>query len=505
MVEVKKHHLLAAPVATFMFVSLCSVTAAAQEAPASAVVINEVESNGDPIGDFVELANTDAANSLDISGWTLVDEKDENPVVLPAGTIIESGGYFVVYTDAINHSSTSNTYGGIDHFGLGKDDTVTLRDTDGTVVDTFSWKDLGKHAEHTYGRVPDMVGEFAETGGSTPGTKNLAAQDSGENPDDAHPTVQSPYHNVDVSPVPLGGAFSGSDMSGADFNTSGTAWITNNGTGDIYALAHDPQTNSYELAAQWKTTYPQGSGTLDAEGIVAAENGHLYVATERNNSDKNISRPSILKFTNPTGKEGVQVALQEWNLAEFTGPIGANGGLEAIAQLEDTIFAVGVEETGEVLVVDLASDNPVLLQRYDSPFEGVMALDYSAENHQLSVVCDEACDGASEILSWDGSALSATDGAIYQRPSNLGNWANEGFASYTTEITCTDGSTAQSTSYLWADDASTNDFNALNSAQVIEGDCKPATSNDDETPVTPGNNSSSGFTIGSTVLTLTSS
>ncbi|ANE05380.1 lamin tail domain-containing protein [Corynebacterium crudilactis] len=498
MVEVKKLNLLVAPIATSLVFCNIAVAANAEELTASPVVINEVESNGDPIGDFVELANTDTVNSLDISGWSLVDDKDEDAVILPAGTEIESGGYFVIYTDSTTHVSTHNTYGGTDHFGLGKDDTVTLRNATGETVASYSWKDLGKHAENTYGRIPDMVGEFADTGASTPGAKNIAS-DGTTDPGLVH-NAQLPFHDAEVKAVELGGAFSGSDMSGADFDAEGTAWIANNGTGGIYALTHNPANNTYELAGQWTTTYPSGEGTLDAEGIAVADNGDIYIATERNNSDKSTSRPSILKFANPTGLEGQQVALQEWNLSEFTGPIGANGGLEAIVQLEGSIFAVGVEDTGDVLVVDLASDTPVLVQRYESPFEGVMALDYNAETKQLSVVCDEACDGSSEIVTWNGAELTKSDDFIYERPANLGNWANEGFATYTTELECTDGSTVSATSYLWADDASTNNFNSLNSAQVIDGDCElVGTDDEDETPTPgkPSDNSSSAFAAGS--------
>ncbi|BAU96665.1 hypothetical protein N24_2403 [Corynebacterium suranareeae] len=468
----KKRNVLLAPVvASVVCGTIATSIVPTHAAPTdkSPIVINEVESNGDPIGDFVELANTDNNNSIDISGWTLVDEKDENAVVLPEGTEIESGGYFVIYTDAENYQSTNNTYGGTDHFGLGKDDTVTLRNAAGETVDSYSWKDLGKHAEHTYGRVPDMVGEFAETGASTPGAKNIAA--SGSEEPGLVTNAQLPFHDVKISPVHLGGDFTGEDMSGVDFDASGTAWIANNDIGKIYSLAHDPADNSYELSGQWETAYPEGGGQPDAEGIVAAKNGDIYLSTERDNANKNVSRPSILKFANPTGKDGVQTAVAEWNLSEFTGDIQPNGGLEAIAQLEDNIFVVGVEETGDLLVVDLSAQDPVLLQRYESAFEGVMALDYNAASKKLSVLCDEACDGMSEVLDWDGSSLSKSDDLIYERPVQLGNWANEGFCTFTTELACEKGGTVTATSYLWADDASSNEGTSLNSAQIIDGEC----------------------------------
>ncbi|MFP7364305.1 lamin tail domain-containing protein [Corynebacterium callunae] len=504
-----KRTLLVTPVvASLVFCNLAVANSTAAEVTTSPIVINEVESNGDAVGDFVELANTDTNNSVDLSGWSLVDENDQNPIVLPAGTEIESGGYFLIYPDTAD-ISTSNSFGAA-HFGLGKDDTVTLRDAAGNDVATYSWADLGAHADTTYGRVPDMTGEFTTTGASTPGLANIAGTDTPDDGDDLVANAKLPLHEAEVSAVALGGAFESGDMSGVDFDAEGNAWVVNNGSGVIYALSFDPATNTYTQLGQWQTTYAEGTGTLDAEGISVAANGDIYLATERNNTDKNASRPSILRFANPLGKEGTQVALHEWNLAEFANVTDANGGLEAIEELEENIFAVGVEETGDVLVINTAADAPVLVQRYESVFPGVMALDYNADSKKLSVICDEDCEGMSEILTWDGAQLTKADDKVYERPANLGNWANEGFAAYTSELECTDGSTTTVTSYLWADDAATNDFKALNSAQVIEGDCEPVggeVPGDDEEGTTSSNNKGSttfaaGSVVGSLATTL---
>ncbi|MDN6100344.1 MAG: esterase-like activity of phytase family protein, partial [Corynebacterium flavescens] len=247
---------------------------------------------------------------------------------------------------------------------------------------------------------------------------------------------------------------------------------------------------------QWATGYPEGGGAPDAEGIVAARNGDIYLATERNNEDKKASRPSILRFANPTGKEGTQNAQQERNLAKFTGDIQPNGGLEALAQLEDDVFAAGVEETGDVLVVDLSQGEPRLMQRYSSPFKGVMALDYSAASKQLSVLCDEICGGASQVLNWDGNKLSESDGKVYERPEKMGNFANEGFDSHTDQVECEAGGTVTVTSFLWADDAATDGV-SLRSAQVRHGDCAPK----QPTPPTESSlgSSSTDFSAGSVV------
>lgn len=106
-------------------------------------------------------------------------------------------------------------------------------------------------------------------------------------------------------------------------------------------------------------------------------------------------------------------------------------------------FAAGVEGTGEVLFVDLAGAEPTLVQRYQSPFKGVMALDY--RENQLRVMCDEACEGASILLEKGTEWAPVSE--VQARPAAMGNFANEGFASYS------DGC---STRFLWADDGVSN-------------------------------------------------
>ncbi len=421
-------------------------TASASSHP---VVINEVESNGDPVDDWIELANTDTVNSFDISGWSFVDNDPEHaPYIFPAGTVIESGGYISFYT-----GQTGN-------FGLGGNDSVTLFDAEGTVVDFTEWSG---HAATTWGRIPDMTGQFAETGAPTRNGINMAAgvQESLTN-------AELPFHTIEIRDLEPGSDFAVEDMSGADFDTAGRAWIVNNDAGDIYALDHDVDTDTYTPAGHWQVTYPGGIGTPDGEGITIAADGSIYLATERNNDDKSTSRPSILRFDAPTTSTGRLTATHEWNLAEFTGPIGANAGLETIEHLEGTIFAVGVEGTGEIIVVDLADEIPIRIQTVQSPFQGVMALDYNAETKQLHLWCDEVCEGASQFLTWTGTALTATDDNIYARPVNLGNFANEGFASYTAEGECIDGDKSTYTTYLWADDSVNGGISIRTAREIVQ-------------------------------------
>ncbi len=129
------------------------------------VKINEVESNGDQVADWVELKNL-GTSPVNVSGWKIVDGDPSHaatPVVVPAGTTIPAGGYYAIYTE-INQSPG---------FGLGVGDSVNLFLPDGTTeVDTTTW---GAHAATTWGRCPDGTGDFRVTTTSTRGLANACS------------------------------------------------------------------------------------------------------------------------------------------------------------------------------------------------------------------------------------------------------------------------------------------------------------------------------------------
>ena len=455
---------LALPATAALALSAFAVPASAAEtADKSSLVINEVVSNGDPIGDWVELANTDNSLDLDISGWKVLDDKDDHtPIVFPEGTKVESGGYFAFYTDG-----AANTPDGSKGFGLGKGDSVRVYDAEGNLVVETTWEG---HVLPSWGRVPDKTGEFTATGKATREGKNEAAEEA--------PEVEAwPYDNV--YNVDLGGDFAGEDMSGVDFDENGRAWVVNNGTGTLYALDYDAGSKKYTLAGTWTLQYDAAKdGILDAEGVTVGPDGAIYVATERNNADKNVSRPSVLRFDlsqEEDAEEGegkLLIATHEWNLKDVVGEIGANSGLEAISYIpEQKLFAVGVEADGKVHFVDLKPDGTHELKRtYQSPFAGVMALDYSKQDKQLRVLCDEVCDGQSILLSHNGTEF-AEDSEIQARPSHFANLANEGFGSYTTTGECVDGKAEATTRFLWADDGVTDGISMRGAQDVRTVDC----------------------------------
>ncbi len=125
------------------------------------IVINEIESNGGTPGDWVELYNP-TGGPVDVSGWVFKDNDDSHAYVLPAGSIILSGGYLVLDEAAFG-------------FGLGTPDAARLFNAFGAPVDSHAWT---PHAPTTYGRCPSGAGDFVTTSAPTKGAPNNCAPDA---------------------------------------------------------------------------------------------------------------------------------------------------------------------------------------------------------------------------------------------------------------------------------------------------------------------------------------
>ena len=124
--------------------------------PPPRVVINEVESNGGTPGDWVELYNP-ATIPADISGYGFLDnDNTHTPYIIPAGTTIAPGGYYVL---------DEASFG----FGLGGADAARVFGRDGSPVDSYAWT---THAPTTYARCPNGAGSFITSVSSTKGATN---------------------------------------------------------------------------------------------------------------------------------------------------------------------------------------------------------------------------------------------------------------------------------------------------------------------------------------------
>ncbi|MDO5049942.1 MAG: lamin tail domain-containing protein [Actinomycetaceae bacterium] len=401
------------------------------------VVLNEIESKDAGEGpDWIELANPLTDEPLDISGLVIRDEEDDSEYVVADGTVIEAGGYLVI--DDLG-------------FGLGGSDSVRIFDGDKMVQD-HSWTE---HAGQTYGRCPDVTGDFANTRKPTPGARNSC---------DGIPDLLPSKATSEPVVVDKTQMFQG-DSSGLDF-ADGFLWAVDNGTATFWKLV--PQADgTVKFADGWEqgkrarfmkdADNPNAAGP-DAEGITMAGDGHIYIASERDNSNKGVNYNVILQI-DPNAAGPDVVASAEWDLTSLLPSVNANTGIEAIewipnadargllfddstgkaydpadypGAVADGVFVVALEDGGKVYAFVLTDEGPVLLTSYDSFIGGAMGLDYSRKT--LRVAADNGYNGVTAEIFFDGTSSPRV--VHYERPAGMPNLNNEGYA----ESDCVDGS-----------------------------------------------------------------
>ena len=120
--------------------------------------INEIQSNGNDPGGWVELFNPTAA-PVDMSGWVLAGEDLFQELEVPAGTTMAPGGFLV-----IDEASFPQ--------GLGAAGIVHLFSGYGVQVDEYAWNAT---PATTYGRCPDGTGDFTTTRAPTKGAANACS------------------------------------------------------------------------------------------------------------------------------------------------------------------------------------------------------------------------------------------------------------------------------------------------------------------------------------------
>jgi hypothetical protein len=449
-------------------------------APTTAVKVNEVESNADAVGDWVEFFNT-SAQPVDLSGYVFRDNDNTRGYTLPAGSIVPANGYLVLLESQFG-------------FGLGGADEARLFAPGGvTLVDSYAWS---THAGITYGRCPDGTGAFASTTVSTRGTANVCGTPV---------SFLAWPGSASVSTVDAANTF-GSNMSGLSYQTvagvpSGVVWAVKNGPGTLYRLTNVNGTWTPRASRLWSNgkalRYPDGTGDVDAEGVVARGSA-IYVSAERNNSVSNVSRLSILRYNVAVENGATLLATHEWNLTGALPAVGANLGLEGIAFVPDDflvargftdeskgrayapadypnheggLFFVAVEGTGMVhaFALDHVSGGFTRVASFAGGFPGAMDLSFDAELGQLWVICDDTCQGRSAVHRIDTQAGSLTRGQFvvrehFERPAGLPNTNNEGFT-FAPLSACVNGVRPA----LWADDNQLSGF-ALRQGTVA---CSP--------------------------------
>lgn len=275
----------------------------------------------------------------------------------------------------------------------------------------------------------------------------------------------------------------GENLSGLSFESPDVLWAAKNGPGTLYRLV--PDGPKWTPAADWALHYGDGSGDADAEGVVATPDG-IFAATERDNDDNDKSKQEILRF-DPDAGSGALDATGQWDLTPDLPKSDPNTGIEAISWIPDSfltahgfadqktgaaydpaiypghgsgLYFAGLESNGTVYAyaLDLNGQGYTRVASFKSGFPAVMDLEFEPETGHLWAACDDTCKGRTATLDVRQGAFSVS--AVYNRPSGMPNYNNEGFA-IAPRSTCTGGRKA----VLWSDDGNDDDH-ALRSGDL---------------------------------------
>ncbi len=453
--------------------------------PISNIRINEVDSQPD---DWFEIINT-SGDPMDVSGFEIRDNADDHRVKLKDGTVLKGNDILLVDSstalevyDKHAKSFVDGTFA--DSFGLGKGDTIRLYDKDGKLLDSYKWESHaqkdGDPSKASYGRLPDGTGEFKVLM-PTPGkpNKDLDATDktdkneekpnkgdkgdvqdnkkpsdetttgnnNGKNPSDKGDTKKDqsfpelpklPWEGpatatvLDKTPTFL------SDSSGLDY-ANGKLYAVDNGTAKVWVMNVNgdgtvEMVKGFEKGKQVRfqkdADSPKAKGP-DAEGITVDGEGFVYIASERDNSNKKVNQNKILRVNINSPGESV-VADTEWDITGALPKVGANMGIEAIEwvpyAVSGGIFFVGLEENGHIYAFVLNKDGTfVKINEFNSYLGGVMGLDYSLKDHTLRASADNGYGNVMSEIIFTGPASYGC--SHYAPPKDLNvNGNYEGFA-----------------------------------------------------------------------------
>ncbi|MFE6774983.1 lamin tail domain-containing protein [Streptomyces sp. NPDC057702] len=415
--------------------ALTGAPAAHAGATADDIRVNEVVTTGD-VNDSIELYNKGAA-TIDVSGWILRDDDRSHSYTIASGTTLAPGGF-----RAFDVSGA---------FGLGSKDEARLYLADGkTLVDRFAWS---KHSDPSWSRCTNGTGAFTTVATVTLGRANAC----GGGGDSMTPVAWPGGSGVTTAD---GSHVFGEDLSGL-YQEDGVLWGAQN-SGKLWRLVRDGSGGwKPDTAGGWSTgkslRLPGGSGRPDSEGVTltgAGSAGGAFVASERDGDASGTSRLSVLRY-DVRGSASSLTAVREWNLTSDLPATGSNAGFEGITWVPDAaltgagfkdastgaaydparygthsggVFFVGVEGTGMIYGYVLADSGAYTrVASFSSGMSGVMELQWEPQASRLWAVCDDTCDGQHRTLRIDSGGTFATI-AVYNRPSGMPNYNNEGFS-----------------------------------------------------------------------------
>ncbi|MDX5584437.1 MAG: lamin tail domain-containing protein, partial [Aureibaculum sp.] len=129
---------------------------------ANRIVINEINYHSDSLidaGDWVELYNN-SSTDIDLSGWILMDGKDDNRYNLSYGITLKANGYLVICSDKmklcnINHEVV-NFVGNIPFLFDNNGESIRLFDAEMNLIDLVEFDDKNPWPEEPDGKGPTL-------------------------------------------------------------------------------------------------------------------------------------------------------------------------------------------------------------------------------------------------------------------------------------------------------------------------------------------------------------
>ncbi|MBM9439727.1 lamin tail domain-containing protein [Streptomyces bryophytorum] len=485
---------------------------------ASRVRINEVTSNG---SDTVELYNG-GTSSVSVSSWKYVDGDTGHSAAKissssPSATSIPAGGY-------VTFDST---------IGLGDNDSAFLIDGSGNTVDSVTWAtDAAKPSDErcadgsgwfqtattaTLGSANSCAGGGGTTGGTTTGgtttggTTTGGTGGTGDQPGQllggggsltsgCTPEAPSGSHSTPSGTLAWPG---GADVTIAD-NVCAFTTSTGPEGRDVSGLVFDPSNPSVLWAVKNKNwlfklvksngnwipdsswaakgkqiRFSGGSGEPDSEGVTIGADGHLYVTSERDNTNNTAPKDTILEF-DPAATGSTLSPLHQWDMtSQFpqldTGDKDdANLGFEGVGYVPDSwltaggwvdpltgaaydpanyplhgsgLFFAGLEWDGTLHVYGLNSNGTfTTFGAISTGKTSVMDVTFDAVTQRIVATCDNTCGETHTFMKVDASGAIVPD-VTYTNPAVMPADNLEGFA-LAPASTCVNGSREA----VWSDD-----------------------------------------------------
>lgn len=234
----------------------------------------------------------------------------------------------------------------------------------------------------------------------------------------------------------------------------------------------------------WSATGKQirflgGSGEPDSEGLTVGGNGHVYVTSERDNTDKEAPRDTILEF-DPASTGSTLSPIHEWDMtAQFPqldsgSKDDANLGFEGVGYVPDSwltangwtdprtgtaynpasyplhgsgLFFADLEWDGSLHVYGLNSDGTyITFGSIPTGKASVMDVTFDSGTQRLVATCDNTCGETHTFMKVNASGALVPD-VTYTNPAVMPSDNLEGFA-LAPASTCVNGFREA----VWSDD-----------------------------------------------------